>query len=596
MRRWRGAVAGVVLLTACGGETTDPAAWVEPGISSELAELRQRTISDLRYHLALSVPTSRAEPLIGRMLVRFRWSGVAGEPLVLDLMEPAARVRAVRLDGNPVTAAFVADHIVLESPPLRAGETHEVDVEFTAGDASLNRNDDYLYTLFVPDRAHFAIPVFDQPDLKARLTLELDIPEGWEAVANGSEQARETDGGRTRLRFTETAPISTYLFAFATGRFQVETRVRSGRTLRMFHRETDADKVRRNVEDAFDLHDRALSWLEAYTEIPYPFEKYDFVLVPAFQYGGMEHPGAVFYRADGLLLDETPTQNQLLGRASVIAHETAHMWFGDLVTMAWFDDVWLKEVFANFMAAKIVEPSFPEVDHALRFLLAHHPAAYAIDRTPGANPILQPLENLREAGTLYGPIIYQKAPIVMKHLERRMGAEPFRRGLVTYLDRYRFGNARWDDLIAILDDNSDEDLRAWSRVWVEEPGRPTVRVERTTDAIVFRQSDPSGEGRLWPQYLDVWRGGAADALETVALDGAEARLPAGDPTSPLLPMASGIPYGLFELDDVSLAALAEGLFDLPRPLLRGAAWLSIWDAGLEGRVRRDRLLELALEG
>ena len=151
------------------------------------------------------------------------------------------------------------------------------------------------------------------------------------------------------------------------------------------------------------------------------------------------------------------------------------MWFGDLVTMNWFDDVWTKEVFANFLAAKVVHPSFPEVDHDLRFFLAHHQAAYGIDRTAGANPIRQPLENLKEAGALYGPIIYQKAPIVMRHLERLVGEERFRDGLREYLRTFRYGNATWPDLIDILDRRTGTDLRSWSAVWVEEPGRPTSR-------------------------------------------------------------------------------------------------------------------------
>ena len=154
----------------------------------------------------------------------------------------------------------------------------------------------------------------------------------------------------------------------------------------MFHRETDAEKVARNREDIFDLHAVALEWLEEYTEIAYPFGKFDFVLIPPFQYGGMEHPGSIFYRQSGLMLDESATQAQYLGRASLIAHETTHMWFGDLVTMNWFDDVWTKEVFANFMAAKIVHPSFPEVNHDLRFFLAHHDTAYGVDRTAGGEP------------------------------------------------------------------------------------------------------------------------------------------------------------------------------------------------------------------
>src|SRR5207237_9736755 len=212
----------------------------------------------------------------------------------------------------------------------------------------------------------------------------------WKTVANGPELDRREAGFRTTVRFAPTSPLPTYLFAFAAGNFSVEQAERNGRTFRMFHRETDAAKVARNRDAIFDLHAGALAWLENYTGIPYPFGKFDFVLIPAFQFGGMEHPGAIFYNANGLLLDESATQDQMLGRASVIAHETAHMWFGDLVTMRWFDDVWMKEVFANHMAAKIVNPAFRAGNHDLRYLLSYYPQAYDVDRTAGTNEIRQP--------------------------------------------------------------------------------------------------------------------------------------------------------------------------------------------------------------
>jgi aminopeptidase N len=265
----------------------------------------------------------------------------------------------------------------------RAGE-NEITIEFTAGDESLNRNDEFLYTLFVPARAQYAFPCFDQPDLKARYRLSLEVPAGWKAVANGAETAHdERAAGGTRLQFAETQPLPTYLFAFVTGKFSVETAVRKGRELRMFHRETDAAKVARNREAIFDQHAAALEWLENYTAIPYSFGKFDLVLIPSFQFSGMEHAGAILYNASSLLLDESATQTQKLDRASVIAHETSHMWFGDLVTMRWFNDVWMKEVFANFMAAKIVNPSFPELNHQLRFLMTHYPAAYQVTARRG---------------------------------------------------------------------------------------------------------------------------------------------------------------------------------------------------------------------
>ncbi len=267
----------------------------------------------------------------------------------------------------------------------------------------------------------------------------------------------------------------------------------------------------------------ALAWLEAYTSIPYPWGKFDFVLIPSFQFGGMEHAGAILYNASGLMLDESATQNQLLERASVIAHETAHMWFGDLVTMRWFDDVWMKEVFANFMAAKIVNPSFPDVNHELRFLLAHHPSAYQVDRTAGTNPIRQPLANLDDAGQLYGAIIYQKAPVVMRQLELILGENSFRDGLREYLKRYAYGNATWSDLVRILDARTNRDLVQWSRAWVEERGRPTVTTRvRVNDrgqleGLELLASDPLDRGLVWPERLHVVLG-YANAARTVSVD------------------------------------------------------------------------------
>ena len=423
------------------------------GVSEALAAERAAAIQDFRYDLRFVVPSERREPVLGRLAARL--SLKAPHRLVFDFAQPPERVRTVRVNGRDLSPEIVDGHIVVPAGATVAGD-NEIEVEFIAGDEALNRSEEFLYTLFVPARAQLAFPCFDQPDLKARYTLGLEVPEGWQAVANGSERAADAGGtapaGRHRFLFAETAPLPTYLFSFAAGKFSVESATRDGRLFRMFHRETDAAKVARNREAIFDLHARALAWLEDYTAIPYPFGKFDFVLIPSFQFGGMEHAGAILYNQSGLMLDESATQNQRLDRASVIAHETAHMWFGDLVTMKWFNDVWMKEVFANFMAAKIVNPSFPEVNHDLRFLLAHYPAAYQVDRTAGTNPIRQPLGNLNDAGQMYGPIIYQKAPIVMRQLELIVGEQAFRDGLREYLKRYSFGNATWLDLVRILDD------------------------------------------------------------------------------------------------------------------------------------------------
>ena len=457
--------------------------------------------------------------------------------------------------------------------PCCAAGSNVATIDFVAGDAPLNRSDDFLYTIFVPARAHEAFPCFDQPDLKARWTLSLEIPDGWEALGNGAEISREASNGRTRIRFAETPPISTYLFAFAAGRFAIEQATRGSRTFRMLHRETDAAKVARNRDAIFDLHAAALDWLERYTGIPYPFGKFDFVLVPAFQFGGMEHPGAIFYNAPGLMLDESATENQKLERASTIAHETSHMWFGDLVTMRWFDDVWMKEVLANFMAAKIVNPSFPDVNHDLRFLFDHYPAAYDVDRTAGSNAIRQRLDNLKDAGTLYGNIIYDKAPIVMRQLEMLVGEAGLRDGLREYLHQHAFANASWPDLIAVLGPRTPEDLAAWSRAWVEEPGRPIITSSVDVEGnrlsnVRFNVRDPDPHrGLTWTEQLQV----AIGYPERVQLAQVELRGSAVDVVSArglpapqfVLPNGGGIGYGEFHLDRRSLDWLSVHLPEIP---------------------------------
>jgi len=462
----------MTLFSGCHGkdkttETADP----EPGVSLALATQRAQSIEALSYDLAFTIPVAPTAPITGKAVIRFNAKDVT-RPLVLDFSPGADHISSISVAGRPSHFRLVKDHIIIPSSELTS-EENAVEISFRAGDASLNRSPDFMYTLFVPARAHLAFPCFDQPNLKARFALELTIPENWEAVSNAEETFHEQSGDLLRTRYAETQPIPTYLFAFAAGRFQLETAERSGRWYRMLHRETDVKKVERNKKAVFDLHGSSLEWLEKYTGIPYRFGKFDFVLIPSFQFSGMEHPGAIYYNSSSILLDESATENQMLNRASVIAHETSHMWFGDLVTMQWFNDVWMKEVFANFMAAKIVNPSFPKVNHDLRFLVANYPAAYAVDRTAGTHPVRQELENLDEAGSLYGAIIYQKAPIVMRQLERLVGADGLQAALRSYLKQFQFGNATWLDLVRILNEYSDFDMTTWSRAWVEEAGRPS---------------------------------------------------------------------------------------------------------------------------
>ena len=462
-----GLIAALLLGAACAKAP-------ESGVSYELAVQRRAQIDSLRYQLHFDLPANREAPVEASETITLQLSEKG--TLVLDFREDPSLLKSLSINGDSIMLSFVNEHIVIPKKHTVAGENH-IEIVFTAGDQSLNRRDEFLYTLLVPDRARTLFPCFDQPDLKAHYTLSLTVPEDWTAVSNTYiVEERESGAGRKSILFAETEPLSTYLFSFVAGKFERAFSQRGDRTISMYYRETDPAKLTQQ-DVVFSLVFNALDYMEAYTGIPYPFAKYDFVVLPDFQYGGMEHTGATLYNDRRIFLNAKPTADELLDRAQLIAHETAHMWFGDFVTMRWFDDVWTKEVFANWFAAQIVRPAFPEINHQLNDLKSYYAPAYAEDRTVGANPIWRPLDNLRNAGLIYGNIIYDKAPIVMDFLARKMGAEAFRHGLQAYLRTYAYSNATWDDLIAILDKEADFDVADWSRVWVKESGMPCLTPE-----------------------------------------------------------------------------------------------------------------------
>ncbi len=593
-------LSGVSFIFARWIAHTRPAPNPDAGVPLALADERASRISGLAYDASFDLPANRADPIKGKIAAHFTLN-TAATPLAFDFAQPADHVIAVTANGKPTTPTIANGHVIIPAAALASG-SNVVSFEFVAGNESLNRNDDFLYTLFVPARASLAMPCFDQPNLKARWKLILEMPAEWQAVSNGAEFARDTNGQRTEVTFAETLPLPTYLFAFAAGKFQIDTATRDGRVFRMFHRENDAAKVAKNRDAIFDLHAAAIKWLEQYTGIPYPWGKFDFVLIPSFQFGGMEHAGAIYYNASSLMLDDSATVNQRLSRANVISHETSHMWFGDLVTMKWFNDVWMKEVFANFMAAKIVNPSFPGINHPLRFLFENYPAAYEVDRTDGSNPIRQDLANLNEAGSLYGAIIYEKKrTIVMRQLELLVGGDNFRDGLRLYLKKFAMGNATWPDLIANLERTSSRSLSAWSHVWVDEPGRPLIRTELQRDGtkirrLAFQEEDPQGKGRVWPERLQVALGYPTGVkMIDVTLNGARTvggRSWRGLPIPTwILPVGGGLGYGDFDLDPDTLLYLSHSLHEIADPLTRGAALVALWETMLDGRLQPSRVLD-----
>lgn len=489
-----------VVLVGCHPETKAP----EIGVSLELAHMRKQCISDVRYELKFCIPDNLQEKVCGNVKVRMKLDEI--HEVVLDFREGAEQVRTVTVNGHPEMVQWVNEHIVVADTYLKLGE-NEIEVDFVAGNQSLNRNEEFLYTLLVPERARTLFPCFDQPDMKARFSLRLEVPVQWDAVANAPLLTTEqgTDENRKVLVFAETHPLSTYLFSFVAGKWQQIEETRNGQTVRMYYRETDPQKVAQHPL-IFDQVFAAIEWMENYTGIPYPFAKYDLVIVPGFLFGGMEHPGAVLYNDKRMFLGPHPTMEEELGRQELIAHETAHMWFGDAVTMAWFDDVWTKEVFANYFAARMTVDGAVQLSQdgeGVNDLRNFYIPAYSEDRTAGSTAIKQPLDNLKDAGLIYGQIVYEKAPIVMKMLVERLGEEAFQQGIREYLKTYLYGNATWEELILILDKYTSDDLVAWSRTWVNEKGMPDISASWAKNKLTICQEDPWKRGLVWPQQIDV---------------------------------------------------------------------------------------------
>lgn len=576
-------VACIVMMSACSTDTDTDI--VEAGVSRQLAQQRASTISRVNYELYLVIPKSKDAKIAGEISISFLLAN-KDQALQLDFRESGDNIHTVAVNGRESTYRFINEHIVVPREELLVGN-NVIDIEFTAGDSSLNRNPDYLYTLFVPDRARTAFPLFDQPDIKATYELSLRVPQSWQVMSNAALASVRASDGNSEFEFARSDLISSYLFSFVAGAFELVEREIGGRKISMLHRETDARNVARNIDDLFSLHIAALDWMETYTGVKYPFQKFAFVLIPAFQYGGMEHVGAIQYRAASLFLDESPSQQDLLRRAGLIAHETAHMWFGNLVTMEWFNDVWTKEVFANFMAAKIVNPAFPQIDHDLNFLRGHYPRAYSVDRTEGANPIRQDLGNLNEAGQLYGAIIYNKAPIMMRQLETIIGEDLFRDGMREYLREFSFSNATWPALIDILDARSEQNLHAWSEVWVNTAGRPEFEEQwETTETglgrhfLLQHDTASSEHERVWPQQFGIVAIGAADARQfSVASVAGETTL--GNmrqaPDDVLIFNADGKGYGLFPASLSNLDA-----WDRLQDVQKGAELINLYEVLLSG--------------
>jgi len=594
-------VLAIVALSAIAAEAS-AAPSLEPGVSRALAAWRAPRYRDVRYSLELDIDRD-ATRLAGAVQIDVTLAAPPPD-LVLDWRPAAgARLQDLRVNGAAAAdARLEREHLVVPARLLRAGRNTvraRIESPIAISGGALTRYEDredgsrYVYSLFVPADASTVFPCFDQPDLKGRFDLTLTAPASWTVIANGAARDAEDEGAMKVWRFEETPPISTYLFAFAAGPF-IEAGDGTDLRTRLFVRRSRAERAAREARDVLDQNARVLEWLSGYFDRPFPFSKYDLVLVPEFAYGGMEHAGAAFLREESVLFPSEPNENDRLRRAQLLFHEATHQWFGDLVTMKWFDDLWLKEGFANFMAAKATEALLPQYPawtafHALKV------SAYRTDVTRGTTPIFRPLANLSAAKSAYGSIVYGKAPAVLRQAEFYVGEAAFRRAVRGFVAAHAYGAADWSDLVRALERASRKDLKGWAAAWVQRRGMPRVRLSWSIDAAgavrsaALAQADVLNEGGVWPMRL---------RLAAISPDGTPRRFDAvlrdrrvplraldGAPAPELVFANDGdYGYGQFLLDDKSRATVLARPDLVREPLLRALVFDALWESVREAEL------------
>lgn len=578
------------------------------GIPRELARQRASQISGVRYQLRFAL-IPHALAVSGHEELQFRSS--SSEDVLVDFRE--GTVASLSVNGITEPVNVENGHFKLPASAIRVGE-NTVTVDFTAPVAAAGKaitrfedkddNTEYLYTLFVPMDAEMAFPCFDQPDLKGRFHLELTAPENWTVISNTAIESQSLPAPGQRLTvFAETRPISTYLFAFAAGPFRKvhETPGRPG----LYVRQSKFSKAETEAPEVQQVTAQGIEYLSGFFAQPFPFPKYDMVLIPGFAYGGMEHAGATFLREESVLFRTAPTHSDHLGRDILLLHELTHQWFGDFTTMRWFDDLWLKEGFAQYMAYHALADLKPSENIWKRFYQGIKPGAYAIDSTKGTTPIYQDIANLKDAKSAYGAIVYSKAPGVIKQLAFVLGEENFRDGLRLYLKEHAYANAEWSDLVRALEQVSKMPLQDWAAMWIRRRGMPQVDVVWSCDAqsrierFSLTQHDVLDEGDVWPiamRALLAYPNGAPTRLRIrFNTEKTEVQEAISKPCPEFVFLNDqDYAYGRFLLDERSQKAVVERLGHVSDVFERTLLWGSLWDSVREAQLAPREFLELGL--
>ncbi|KQV05433.1 MULTISPECIES: aminopeptidase N [unclassified Kitasatospora] len=592
-----------------------------PGKNLSREEAQQRaailSVDSYRVHLDL---TSAVDPTAATFrsttTIAFR-SAEAGAASFADLLAP--KVRAVTLNGRSLDPAEVFDgtRVTLAGLAEQNLLVVEADCAYSRTGEGLHRfvdpvdGETYLYTHFEPADSRRVFANFEQPDLKAPFTFTVTAPAAWDVYANAVHTTVTEDGSARVWEFAPTQPISTYLTAVVAGPYHVERDHYSresadGSTLEIPLAATCRKSLSKyfDADEIFTVTKQGLDFFHDTFDYPYPFGKYDQCFVPEYNIGAMENPGCVTFREEFVFRSKV-TEAAYEGRANVILHEMAHMWFGDLVTMRWWDDLWLKESFADFMGSYALIGAGTKYKAAwITFANRRKAWAYRQDQFPTTHPITADIRDLEDAKLNFDGITYAKGASVLKQLVAYVGAEAFFEGSRQYFKRHAFGNTVLGDLLGALEATSGRDLTSWAAAWLQTSGvnslTPQLTVDaegRITELAVLQDGDTLRPHRIAIGFYERDTDGALVRTERVELDvdGARTVVPelAGKPRPALVLLNDDdLTYCKIRFDDHSLETLREGLGEIADPLSRALAWSAAWNLTRDGLMPTRDYLDL----
>jgi aminopeptidase N len=580
------------------------------GLTRAEAQARARLIVKPSYAVELDL-TVGAETFDCTAVIRFGCRR-PGAKTFIDL--GAVELRSAELNGAPLGRdAFAGERISLHS--LR--ETNELRISarcpYSRNGVGLHRFQDpvdsevYLYTDFEPREAHRVYPCFDQPDLKGTLSLTVVAPPGSEVIANMAPGTRPAAGAGGRWVFPETALLPTYVTGMAAGPYHAVRDEHRGIPLGVFCRRSlaphlDADEILTVTRQGFDFFTQLFDY-------DYAFGKYDQIFVPEFNSGAMENVGCVTFN-ESMIYRSKVTESDREERALVILHELAHMWFGNLVTMRWWDDLWLNESFATYMSQVALGRATRFQNAWTSFARAEKPWAAAQDQLPTTHPIVADVPDTEAARTQFDGISYAKGAAVLKQLVAWVGEEAFTAGIRRYFRSHEYDNADLAAFLAALAQASGRPLERWAAVWLERAGINTLSArtqladQSRIDRFTIAQTAPQGWPTLRPHRIGVGlydvTGGNLVRRRLVATDveGEETRVPALEgETMPDLILVNDedLTYTKIRLSESSRRTMLASLSTLADPLARVLLWNAAWDEVRDGEGPAREYVSLVLQ-